>query len=157
MGFAEFVESKIQEAFAEGRFENLRGAGRPLPASYFAGSTGEDWMGFKVLNNGGMLPEWLVLGREVEREREALDRIDAEHARLVTFAVESGASDTAEAAIRVQRQRFEEQARKLKAKQEHFNWEAPGPLSQRPHIWLEYHLDRLDRRVAEAREASGNA
>jgi hypothetical protein len=156
VGFAEFVESKIQEAIAEGRFDNLRGAGQPLPPSYFAGSTSEDWLGFKVLDNGGMLPEWLLLGQEVEREREVLDRIDREHANLVAFAVESGAWDAVQGAIDVQRDRFEEQARKLKAKQEHFNREAPGPLSQRPHIWVEYHLDRLHRRVAEARLASAN-
>lgn len=155
MEYGELVESKIQEAMAEGRFDNLSGAGRPLPASYFGDLAGDNWMGFKVLENGGMLPEWLLLGREIEAAQEELRRIDQDHAAFIEAAASGDSWHVYEAAIALQRKRYEEQARKLKRRQERFNWDAPGPRSQRPPIWVEYHLERLDRRLAEARTRAG--
>lgn len=154
MGFEEIVESRIQEAMAEGLFDNLRGTGKPLPPSYFAEAAGDNWIAFKVLQNGGMLPEWLLLGREIEQDEARLRRIDAEHAALVDAAAASGAWESYAPAIRIQRDRYADLATSLRAKQHRFNWDAPGPRSQRPAIWVEYHLERLDRRLADARANS---
>lgn len=151
MDYGELVESKIQEAMAEGRFDNLRGAGRPLLPAYFGDLAGDNWMGFKVLENGGMLPEWLLLGREIEAAQDELRRIDHEHAALVETAASGDSWHVYGAAIGLLRKHYEARARKLKRKQERFNWDAPGPRTQRPPIWVEYHLERL----AEARARAG--
>ena len=145
------IESQIQDAMAAGAFSNLPGAGKPLPPTDAEKLAGENWLGFKVLQNGGMLPEWLTLGREVELEQEALDRIDAEHRQLVNAATETGDWPRFEPAIAYAERRFAERARELRKKQDRFNVKAPGPRSQRPGIWVEFHVERLQRRVAAAR------
>ena len=146
------IESQIQEAMAAGAFRDLPGAGKPLPPTDAEKLAGENWLGFKVLQNGGMLPEWLTLGREIELELQALDRLDAEHSRLVEAARERGDWARYQSAIAYAEQRFGEQARELRKKQDRFNVKAPGPRSQRPGIWVEFHLDRLRQRVVDARE-----
>src|SRR5207253_6061308 len=84
VGFEEVVESRIQEAMAQGAFERLRGAGRPFDFAVADHRlAGPCWMGFRVLQNGGMLPAWLELAREIESDLARLEDIDRRHAALV--------------------------------------------------------------------------
>ncbi|MEO9255833.1 MAG: DUF1992 domain-containing protein, partial [Tepidiformaceae bacterium] len=86
MSFDQLIESQIQEAMEAGAFDNLPGAGKPLQFTDQERMAGDNWLGYKVLQNGGMLPEWLSLAREIELDREAIDRADAQHAELVALA-----------------------------------------------------------------------
>lgn len=150
MTFEKAVESQIQDAMAAGLFDNLPGAGKPLPLGDGDNLAGDNWLGFRVLQNAGMLPEWLNLARDIERDRGQLDRLDAEHAALCQAAARSGDWHAYRLAIARVRARYEELARSLRARQDRYNHDAPGIRSERPAIWVEYHLDRLDRRVREA-------
>lgn len=67
MSIEDLIESQIQEAIAAGAFDNLPGAGKPLPPPEAEPLAGTNWLGFKVLQNGGMLPGWLGLARHGER------------------------------------------------------------------------------------------
>jgi hypothetical protein len=144
------IESRIQEAMAAGAFENLQGQGQPFRFSPAEQLAGENWLGFRILQNGGMLPAWLMLAREIEDDRRRLDELDARHAEAVALAAEWGDWDGYARAIRYYRRTFEEGARALRKKQDRFNHDAPGIRSERPAIWVEYHLERLDRRLREA-------
>ena len=62
---------------AAGAFDNLPGRGKPFVWNNEAESAaGDNWLGFKLLRDGGYLPEWLNLGREIEIDLEALAVID---------------------------------------------------------------------------------
>lgn len=150
MSLEKAVESQIQEAMAAGLFDNLPGAGKPLHFGDGDGLAGENWLGFRILQNGGMLPEWLNLARDIERDRVNLDRLDVEHAALCAAAARSGEWAAYRLPIERVRRRYEELARSLRKRQDRFNHDAPGIRSERPAIWVEYHLERLDRRLREA-------
>jgi hypothetical protein len=148
VGYLEAVEARIRDAVAGGQFSGLPGEGKPQALRPEDSLAGDQWLGFKLLQNGGLVPEWLSLGRDIERAQERLDGIDRRHAELVAGARRSDAWDGTFAAIRGLRDHYEREARELRRLQEKFNWDAPGRLSQRPPIWVEYHVERLDARVS---------
>lgn len=155
MGYLEAVEARIRDALAAGQFSGLPGEGKPL--EFYPGESlaGDNWIGFKILQNGGLVPEWLSAGRDIERAQERLAAIDRRHADLVDVARRTGAWSGTWLAIRGLRDQYEIHARELRKMQEKFNWDAPGRLSQRPPIWVEYHLERLDARVSSPLVAAG--
>ena len=55
------AESRIQEALAEGVFENLPGAGEPLPVDDLGRVPEELRMAYKVLHNAGLSPAAVTL------------------------------------------------------------------------------------------------
>jgi len=148
VSYLEAVEALLQDAVAAGHFSGLPGEGRPFTYKPEEGLAGDDWLGFKVLQNGGLLPEFLNIGRQVEVLEHQLADIDARHATLALTATDPVAWEVAWPVLLQLRQRFEETARTLRATQEQFNWQAPGHLSQRPPVWVEYRLERLDSRLS---------
>ncbi len=157
MGIDDVVESRILEAMERGLFRGLPGEGKPLPARPYEWAAGENWLAFHLLEINGFLPEWLELAKEIHREEELLRAIDAEHERLCAIAASSPDPERFRPAIEQFRSRYEAAARQLRARQERFNAKAPGPATQRPPIWVEYHLERLCRREAAAFGASPEA
>lgn len=99
IGFESWVDRKIREATERGEFENLRGAGKPLPGAgnpYYD----EDWWLKEYLRREGVggeatLPPSLVLRREVERlpeavadlisEQQVRDEVSALNRRIVEW------------------------------------------------------------------------
>jgi hypothetical protein len=150
MSLEDLVESQIQDAIAAGAFDNLPGAGKPLPPTDGERLAGENWLGFKVLQNGGMLPEWLGLAREIERDRDELRRIDALHAELVEAGAATGDWPRFAPGILYAEKCYEERARLLRPKQDRYNMGAPGIRSERPGIWVEFHMERLRQRASAA-------
>ena len=155
MSIESAIEAQIRDAMAAGMFDNLPGAGKPLFFGAGDGLAGDNWLGFRVLQNGGLLPEWLNLAKDIERDRERLDRLDAEHAALCQAAARNGGGDAYRGSISRLRARYEELARSLRRRQDRFNHDAPGIRSQRPAIWVEHHLERLDRRARDVGASNG--
>lgn len=145
------VESQIQEAMEAGAFDNLPGAGQPLPANKHEQLAGNNWLGFKVLQNGGMLPEWLSLAREIEEDGKVLARIEARFTDLVAGAAITGDWELVRPGLRHALAQYEESARALRRKQDRFNITAPAIRCERPAIWVEFHL----RRMRESAVAAG--
>lgn len=67
------VESRVREARERGAFDDLPGAGKPLPARDDALVPPELRSGYRLLKNAGYLPEELRLRREIH-DAEALLR-----------------------------------------------------------------------------------
>ena len=65
--FALLAESKIRAAMARGEFDNLPGAGKPLPPDELARVPGELRMGMRLLKNAGAVPPELEAHRDVAR------------------------------------------------------------------------------------------
>ena len=150
------IEGAIQEAMAAGAFKNLPGEGKPLRFSQQEQAfAGDDWLGFKMLENGGYVPEWLNLGREIEIDLEALSVIDRNHQDYCASATTPAAWAAIAPAVDRLRARYEEKARSIRKKQDRFNHDAPGLRTQRPGIWVEYHLERLVTREREAGRPEG--
>jgi hypothetical protein len=111
---------------------------------------GDDWLGFKMLENGGYVPEWLNLGREIELDLEALAVIDRNHQDYCEHAHSPADWARIGHAVDRLRENYEKKAREIRKKQDRFNHDAPGIRTQRPAIWVEYHLERLVTREQQA-------
>jgi hypothetical protein len=59
------AEEKIQEAIRKGEFDNLPGAGKPLPPDDLEHVPEELRMSYKLLKNAGFLPEEMQLRKEM--------------------------------------------------------------------------------------------
>ncbi len=77
-GIQNWVEEQIQEAMARGQFDNLSGKGKPLRLRWDHPWEEKDWMANHILSNAHVVPEWVVLEREIRAELEWL-RKHADH------------------------------------------------------------------------------
>ena len=151
MSLEKTIEGAIQEAMSAGAFNNLPGEGKPLQLSRDAQSAaGDNWLGFKMLQNGGYLPEWLNLGREIELDLEALALIDQNHREYCEAVSDSNDWPRISPAVDRLRAAYEKRAREIRKKQDRYNHDAPGLRTQRPGLWVEYHLERLTTREQAA-------
>ncbi|ADE84347.1 DnaJ family domain-containing protein [Rhodobacter capsulatus] len=79
MKFSDMAERQILKAQAEGQFENLRGAGKPLNMGDNAGSS--DAIGFRIMAEAGALPREIELRKAVEAQTEKLRAAPTEEDR----------------------------------------------------------------------------
>ncbi|MCY3784009.1 MAG: DUF1992 domain-containing protein [Chloroflexi bacterium] len=88
------VEQAIEQAVAEGAFDNLAGAGLPLKSE-----TGivpnELRVPFKVLENAGMAPAWVELAAEIERRIDEFRAARHDHDRRMRRACAHALAGTA--------------------------------------------------------------
>jgi hypothetical protein len=151
MGYEQLVESQLQDAIARGLFTGLPGEGKPLDLDESSRLlAGDNWLGHKILRDNELLPEWLGIAREVEDLQARVDALDARHAELVALVAASGDWDMAAPALARAVSQFEIAARQLRARQDELNVKAPGRHSERPAIWVEFHLQRLEARAVAA-------
>ena len=83
MSFETWVDSQIRSAQEAGAFENLQGAGRPLPRQYTEQSSYEwalEWARRENVDPIGMLPPGLALRREKQDLPAVLTRLSSESA-----------------------------------------------------------------------------
>lgn len=151
MSYLRLVEDRIREAAENGAFADLPGAGKPLTFDERDTLAGDDGLGYRMLKNANMLPAWLALAREIEQRWRELDRLDARHETLVAHIARSGDWERGDPLFAAARGAYEAAARALRREQDRFNIDAPGIALERPGIWVEFHLERLDRRAADAR------
>ena len=85
MSLEKVLEEQIQRAISEGKFDNLKGAGKPLNLDdYFA--TPEDIrVGYTLLKNNEFVPAEVILLKEVGELREQIEASrDAEEKKSLT-------------------------------------------------------------------------
>jgi len=147
----QLVENRILEAIEEGILEGLPGEGKPLPPRDAERLAGDLWLAHHILGNADALPEWLELARTIEQDTERLAAVEREHGALVERARSTGEWRRLAPLIAERRREFAGLARSLRALQDRYNLEAPSLANERPAIWVEERLRRLDARVREAR------
>lgn len=69
MDTKKLAEQQIRKAQLEGQFDNLIGAGKPLPAE---GDGSADAVGYRIMAEAGALPEEMRLKKEVARQQDIL-------------------------------------------------------------------------------------
>ncbi len=72
------VEAKIQQAMAEGAFDNLPGKGKPLNIGKYMEVPEHLRTAYHVLRNAGYLPEEVRLKREMEEIKESIKQCRSE-------------------------------------------------------------------------------
>ena len=70
--FDKLVESRIREAMAAGEFDDLEGAGRRINLEAYFATPEELRAGFAVLKNAGVLPEEVLLLKEINELKQRL-------------------------------------------------------------------------------------
>lgn len=78
MKFSDLAERQILKAQADGQFENLKGAGKPLDLSDDGSA---ESVGFRIMAEAGALPREVELRKAVEAQSLALRRTVDEEAR----------------------------------------------------------------------------
>ena len=71
-GFQKIVEERIRKAQKKGRFENLDGAGQPLPLADDLCVPEELRLAYKILKNADCLPPELQLKKEIKQTEDLL-------------------------------------------------------------------------------------
>ena len=70
MKFNTLSEWQIRKAQADGQLDNLKGAGKPLPAQEGAGSSAS--IGFRIMADAGVLPKEIELKKAIDAQRLVL-------------------------------------------------------------------------------------
>ena len=84
MKFKDLAEHQIRKAQSEGQLDNLKGAGKPLPAAGdgdFAASAG-----FRIMAEAGALPKEIELKKAADQQRKLLQETVGHEARKVEMA-----------------------------------------------------------------------
>lgn len=68
----DLITQKIREAEANGEFDNLPGAGKPLPKV----DDPENALIRRIIEENGAVPEFISLSRELRKLRDALHEVD---------------------------------------------------------------------------------
>ncbi len=68
------IERRIREAEAAGMFQNLPGAGKPLPPDDDAHVPEDLRAGYRLLKNAGYAPSWIELQKHIYAELADLER-----------------------------------------------------------------------------------
>ena len=75
-GFQKIVEERIRKAQKKGSFENLDGAGRPLPLTDDLCIPEELRLAYKILKNADCLPPELQLKKEIKQTEDLLSHME---------------------------------------------------------------------------------
>lgn len=134
---ADLIEQRIQEAIANGEFDNLRGKGKPLAFTTNPYLDPSQELAFNLLQNNGVAPEWIERDKEIRREIETA----RQHLRQSWQEYQAHTIDEADwqAAI-IQ---FEVLLKKINCKIEDFNLIVPILSCQRVKLKLEEELKQI--------------
>ncbi len=72
MSLGNFVEKQIQQAIAEGKFDNLEGKGKPLSFDEYFAASEDTRVGYSVLKSQKFVPEEIGRLKEIGELKEAL-------------------------------------------------------------------------------------
>jgi DnaJ family protein C protein 28 len=133
----DLVERRIQEAMADGAFDNLPGAGKPLNLKRNPYLDPSLELAYGLLKNNGYTPEWIA------RDKEIRTQLEAARARLRAAWRQHQVDPTDEAAWRAAVTRFETTLAQLNRKIDDLNLIVPISVGQRVRLRLENELDRL--------------
>ena len=134
---ADLIEQRIQEAMANGEFDNLPGRGKPLPINTNPYLDPSQELAFGLLQNNGLAPDW------IERDKEIRQELEAARNRLRLIWQQYQANPAGQAAWQAAVAHFEETLVKINRKIDNFNLIVPVASSQRFRLRLEDELRRV--------------
>ena len=85
-GFENIVEERIRRAQKRGLFENLTGAGKPLPRDVIGDTVSEELrLSYRILKNADCLPPEVEVQKEIRRTEDLLAGMQETRARYQTL------------------------------------------------------------------------
>lgn len=82
-GIRRRVDDVLEQAVADGEFDDLPGAGKPLSLDQTPHVPADMRTAYRLLNNAGMAPDWIELGRRIQQEIEGVhSSVRAHHDRV---------------------------------------------------------------------------
>lgn len=143
-----FLDDLIREAIARGEFDNLPGAGRPLPPDDDAHTPEHLRLAHRLLRENGLAPDWILEGRALDDEaaalRAAARRLCAAHAGALQAASAAAmpaiARRDADAAWAGQRRALASRLERYNRRALTFNLKAPAGISHKPILLPEHVL-----------------
>lgn len=66
------IDRQIKNAIGDGQMSDLPGAGKPLQLGEDATTPPELRMAYKLLKDNDLVPDWIMMGRELDEQRETL-------------------------------------------------------------------------------------
>lgn len=146
------AEERIQEAMAQGAFDNLPGKGRPLDLRENPFVPPELRLAYKLLKDANFAPDWIELDRDVRATREELTGFQERHIDWLRRQVIT-ADGRAPAAVldwhRRMRAELARRVQQLNRKIDQLNLLVPQLELQRPRLDLDYVLSSFDQRCAD--------
>jgi hypothetical protein len=82
MAFNRIAENRIREALAEGKFDNLPGAGERIDLEEYFSAPEDLRMAYSILKSANCAPAEVELLNEIARVKDALARAEDEASRL---------------------------------------------------------------------------
>lgn len=73
MSLDKVLEEQIQRAMSEGKFDNLKGAGKPLNLDEYFATPEDIRVGYTLLKNNDFVPAEVVLLKEIGDLREKIE------------------------------------------------------------------------------------
>jgi DnaJ family protein C protein 28 len=134
---ADLIERRIQEAMANGDFDNLRGHGQPFRFNTNPYLNPAQELAFGLLQNNGLAPDWIERDKEIRRE------VAAARERLRLAWQQYQAHPASEASWQVAVTQFAGALVKLNRQIDDFNLIVPLPGNQRFRLRLEDELRRV--------------
>lgn len=140
-----FLDDLIREAMARGEFDNLPGAGQPLPPPDDAHTPAHLRLAHRLLRDNGLAPDWILEGRALDEEAEALRSAgrrmsasrDAALLAASAAATPSIARRDADAAWERQRHRLAGRLERYNRRALTFNLKAPAGIAHKPILLIE--------------------
>ena len=146
------AEERIQQAMAQGAFDNLPGKGRPLELRENPFVPPELRLAYKLLKDANFAPDWIELDRDVRAARDELAAFQQRHLDWLRLQSQSDGSPPA-AVLEWHRRMRAELARRvdeLNRKIDQLNLIVPQLQLQRPRLDPDYVLRRFDEQCAAA-------
>lgn len=85
-GFENLVEERIRRAQKRGLFDNLAGAGKPLPPDVIGATVPQDLrLSYRILKNADCLPPEVEVKKEIRRTEDLLRGMAETHTRYRTL------------------------------------------------------------------------
>lgn len=115
------AEKRIRDAMEAGEFDNLEGAGKPLPKDDNNPFVPADMrVAFKVLQNSGYAPDWMTLAQEIEADIERLRWAADRHFQTLRAQLkEAGSNPYAIKRLRTEVQRLKHAHKRAAIQHEH--------------------------------------
>jgi hypothetical protein len=130
------VESKLREAFADGLFDDLPGAGKPLRWVEEA-LVPPDWRAaFHVLRQAGLAPAWIMLDASIREDQQAARQ---------AFARAIAGFDKRDPEYRRARELFAHRLAKINAAIDELNLKVPSTQFARARLDLGLEIGRIRR------------
>ncbi len=86
VGIRRRVDDALEQAVADGEFDDLPGSGKPLSFDQNPHVPADLRTAFRLLNDAGMAPHWIELGRRVQHEIDGIHSFVQAHQQRVQMA-----------------------------------------------------------------------